>query len=279
MLSIIVSSYQQSYFEKFSENVNATIGDDFIYEIIQQWNPGVMGICEAYNKGAEKALYENLLFIHEDVLFETKDWGEILIEHLSNISTGCIGVAGNAIKSHFPIAWWDIKETEYLHLNQRMNDKKLIEKRLLTNNNEVVLLDGVFIGLRKNVWTEIKFNEDLLKGFHAYDIDFSARVSKKYKNYVNNDILITHFSEGSPNKEWFIELTKVYTYTKEKMITDVSIRTNKLSKIELYFRYLRNFKFTKRSKIILFFKFYNPLEYTIKENQRILKMFYYYTFK
>lgn len=279
MLSIIVSSYQEEYFTQFSENIKETIGDDFQYEIIQQWNPGLMGICEAYNKGAEKAKYDNLLFVHEDVLFETKDWGSILIEYLKNDSIGCVGVAGNAVKSLFPIAWWDIKETEFLHINQKMKDNQLIEKRLMTNNNEVVLLDGVFIGVRKNVWNEIKFNDCLLKGFHGYDIDFSARVFKKYNNVVVNDILLTHFSEGSPNKAWFSDLTKVYDYTKKKLSTKTAKKINKKPHIELYFRYLKGFKFTKKEKAQLFFKFYNPFTYTIKENYRILKMFYFYTYQ
>ena len=62
MLSIIVSSYKEDDFNQFSKNVKETIGDDFQYEIIQQWNPGIIGICEAYNKGAEKSKYENFTF-------------------------------------------------------------------------------------------------------------------------------------------------------------------------------------------------------------------------
>ncbi|HBR11511.1 MAG TPA: hypothetical protein DD740_04740 [Chryseobacterium sp.] len=73
MLSIIISSYQPDYFAALEKNIAETCG--IPYEIVKIDNPGVMGICEAYNKGAALAQYENLLFLHEDVEFETKDWG------------------------------------------------------------------------------------------------------------------------------------------------------------------------------------------------------------
>lgn len=279
MLSIIVSSYQQEYFTQFSKNVKETIGDDFEYEIIQQWNPGVMGICEAYNKGAEKANYDNLLFIHEDVLFETQDWGEVLTKNLSNITIGCVGVAGSSIKTHFPIAWWDINDGKFLHLNQVINNNKIIKTHLLFTENQVVLLDGVFIAVRKEVWNEEKFNQNLLKKFHGYDIDFSARVSKKYKNYVNNDILITHFSEGKAEEEWFLELIKVYKNINYYIKTPSTPKINELEFIELFFRYTRNFKLSKKDILIIFFKLYNPFFYTIKENYKIFKMLNFYSKK
>lgn len=278
MLSIIVSSYQKDNFYNFSKNIRETIGVGFSYEIIAIENPGLMGICEAYNKGAEKSLYSNLLFIHEDVLFTTQNWGEVLIRHLNELNCGCVGVAGNAIKTRFPIAWWDIKESKYTHIVQSTKSGTLIKKRLATNNNDAVLLDGVFIGVKKEVWNKIKFNEGLLKNFHGYDIDFSIRVSRYYNNYIINDIHLTHFSEGTPNKKWFEELTKVYQYNKG-FINKSQIKLDDIKHIELYFRYLRAYNFTKKNRIRLFLKFYNPLRYSLIDNYRILKMLHFYTFK
>ena len=65
MLSIIISSYQPHYYTALEKNIAATCGVE--YELIKIDNPGLMGLCQAYNKGAEKAKYEYLLFLHEDV--------------------------------------------------------------------------------------------------------------------------------------------------------------------------------------------------------------------
>lgn len=88
MLSIIVSSYQKDNFSNFTKNISETIGIGFNYEIIAIENPGLMGICEAYNKGAKKSVYSNLLFIREDVLFTTQNWGELLMRHLEQPNCG-----------------------------------------------------------------------------------------------------------------------------------------------------------------------------------------------
>lgn len=73
MISIIISSYNKDYYSQFIENVEKTIGVP--YEIIQILNIGAMGVCEAYNKGARQAKFEYLVFCHEDITFETKNWG------------------------------------------------------------------------------------------------------------------------------------------------------------------------------------------------------------
>jgi hypothetical protein len=58
-----------------------------------------------------------------------------------------------------------------------------------------------FLAIKKENYTHIRFNEEL-KGFHGYDLDFSLRVAKKFQNYVIDDILIQHFSQGNRDKKW-----------------------------------------------------------------------------
>src|SRR4051812_3797632 len=113
MVSIIVSSYKQDYFKQFEKNVDKTIGVP--YEIIKIENPGLMGICKAYNIGAAKAHYPYLCFVHEDVIFQTQDWPKPLLEKFkTDISTGLIGIAGGKYKSISPFGW--MNQMEYLNL-------------------------------------------------------------------------------------------------------------------------------------------------------------------
>lgn len=218
MLSIIVSSYQEEYFIQFSKNIEETIGDDFKYEIIQQWNPGVMGICEAYNKGAKKAQYDNLLFIHEDVLFETKNWGRILKDYLKMDHIGCIGVAGANYIPNTPTPWWVIEgyaNSHLSHYNKKTN--KRYDYTFSSDKNGLLqtkLLDGVFIACRKDVWKKIKFNEGL-KGFHGYDIGFSIAVSQIKQNYILNKISLVHYSSGNLSKEWLESVIKAYSFVEK----------------------------------------------------------------
>src|SRR5690606_23928511 len=144
---------------------------------------------------------------HEDVFFESKEWGNKLITHFNSSSDiGVIGVAGGTYKSNFPSSWSYIKENKRVYINQDLGNERK-EVQLINPYNEirsrVVVLDGVFLSVKRHVWEEFKFNEKDLKGFHGYDIDYSLLISNYYKNYVIYDVLLTHYSVGNPDRKWF----------------------------------------------------------------------------
>ena len=206
MLSIIISSYQPHYYQALEKNIAETIG--IPYEIIKIDNPGIMGICEAYNRGAEKAQYDFLLFLHEDVLFETQDWGRILMNLLNTENIGCIGIAGADYIPEVPIGWWMIKNHCYSHITHANLINQKVHKFTFSSNSglkKVNLIDGVFIACPKKNWLTIKFDERL-KGYHAYDISFSLHTNVYFENYITNLISMKHFSQGKPSKEWLESL-------------------------------------------------------------------------
>ena len=203
MISIIISSYQPEYFAALEKNIAETVGVP--YEIIKIDNPGLMGICSAYNTGAKNAKFENFLFIHEDILFHTQNWGEKLINHLKDPETGVVGVGGSDYVPMAPSGWY-VKDHSYIHLLQ--NDKSHNQpepiKSTTQNKQSVFALDGVFLALQKEKFDDFRF-DDKIGGFHAYDLDLSLRFARKYKNYVIGDILIEHLSSGNPDKAFFEE--------------------------------------------------------------------------
>ena len=250
MLSIIISSYQPHYYQALEKNIAETIG--IPYEVIKVDNPGKMGICEAYNHGAQKAQYDYLLFLHEDVLFETPNWGLILTQLLSKKSIGCVGLAGGDYVSTYPLPWWQNKERRFLHLNQiSTNEEKKINR--LTEHKNVIFLDGVFIACRRNIFLETRFS-DYLQGFHGYDMDFSWRASQTHQNIVSHEITLTHFSAGYPNIEWFKSLILIWEQSK---IAPKSTTTAQLDFDIKNFRILcRNFKISPTKQIYYLWKFY-----------------------
>ncbi|AQX83623.1 hypothetical protein I6H88_11170 [Elizabethkingia bruuniana] len=212
MISIIVSSYNQEYFNQFSKNISETIGIE--YEIIQIWNPGVMGICEAYNSGAKKAIYPYLIFCHEDVKYHTNSWGDIIINHFKKLSNpGVLGVAGGTYIPTVPSGWYTNEANAMINIYQheRSGMKNMI-KTFDSLTKEVKIVDGVFLAIKKDIFNLYKFANDN-GGFHGYDTELCIRLLGKYKNYVLGDIILEHFSPGNPNIEWFkknIEIRKKY---------------------------------------------------------------------
>jgi len=215
MISIIISSYLPDYFSALEKNIAETVGVP--YEIIKIDNPGLMGICEAYNKGAEKAQFDNLLFTHEDILFKDKNWGSKLISHLYHKNTGIVGLAGSSYVPAAPSSWTVSEKYNFANIlqgNKENTDYIKIDstKELRT---KVLAVDGVFLAITKSNYGQILFDENL-QGFHGYDLDFTLRTSKKFQNYVVNDILIQHFSAGNLDKVWLNANIKI----REKLGSD-----------------------------------------------------------
>lgn len=274
MISIIISSYLPDYFSALEKNIAETIGVS--YEIIKIDNPGLMGICEAYNKGAEKAGFDYLLFIHEDILFKNEDWGNTLINHLNQKNTGIIGLAGSSYVPSAPSSWTVTEKYNSVNILQGNKENTLYFPIQTTkeNRNKVFAVDGVFIGIKKEIFNQFKFNENLLKGFHGYDLDFSLRVSKKNQNYVVNDILIQHFSGGNLDKNWLDANIKV----RESIGSDFQKEIDTEAEKKIFIGFLHNFfKYypVNKKNIFLTLKFY-PRKLNFNEHLEIAKKYYAY---
>ncbi len=211
MISIIICSRDKKVLETLASNIALTIG--IAYETIVIENPnGSFGICEAYNKGAAKANFDILCFMHEDVIFETHDWGKKVLDHLADKSTGLLGLAGGHTKSLVPGSWPSyISENEMSLVQHYKDPSKSPEKIIQTGATvpgkpaKVACIDGVWMCTRKDVFSRNRFDEQNFKRFHGYDIDFSLQVNQAYHVYVVFDILLHHYSEGSFNREWLTE--------------------------------------------------------------------------
>lgn len=210
MISIIVSSYNEDFFLKFSKSLNATIGVP--YELIRIENKNQYCLSKAYNLGGDKAIYDFLCFVHEDVIFLTQDWGKRLLELFNNFDNlGIVGLAGSKKKSFLPTGWGTgIEDFDRISLVQVDNDIESIHNTRsgISNFENIKVLDGVFLFTKKSVWNEFKFDETL-EGFHLYDIDFSLSITQKYQGIIFYDLLIAHFSRGGYNSNW-IEMNLDY---------------------------------------------------------------------
>lgn len=254
MLSIIISSYQENYFSALEKNIAETCGIE--YEIIKIENPAKMGICEAYNKGACIAKFQNLLFLHEDVFFHTENWGSKLLEWLQNSEIGIVGIAGSNYVANSPTAWWNKPDSKFINIIETEIKTNFHKKTSFEGDiKDVFLVDGVFLACRKNIYKEFPFNESI-KGFHAYDVDFSLKVSTKYQNVVVNNFLLEHFSRGRQSKEW---LENIIFVRKNNKIPNQ--KTNKVFELFVFNNFLKQmqeFGFSRKDILKNYIIFINP---------------------
>ena len=77
-------------------------------EILPYVNNGEYSLTEIYNKGLKEASSDIIVFCHDDIIFETKNWGDKLIKQFSkNPEYSILGVAGT---NHMINGmWWEIR--------------------------------------------------------------------------------------------------------------------------------------------------------------------------
>ncbi|CAN5411054.1 hypothetical protein BH20BAC1_BH20BAC1_19600 [soil metagenome] len=200
MISVIICSTNPDLLQQVSESIKQTIGTS--YEILVRDNRKKNeGICEVYNQLALQAIYPYLCFVHEDVIFETTDWGNRALSVFKDFpATGLLGIAGCKYKSSFYSGWFSgikaIDCANYIHQYPTKEEKVCLSPEPGISIQETVCIDGVFMFVSRNIWSAIKFNENALKGFHFYDIDFSLRAAKKCKVFVTYNILLRHITFG-----------------------------------------------------------------------------------
>lgn len=212
MLSIIICSINPTRLSEVKENIKATIGIE--YEIISIDNQIKKdSLSKVYNEAAKRAKYKNLLFLHEDIAFHTQNWGKALTKLLHDNEIGLVGVSGAVYKSKYP-STWSMIPTKYYRINalQQWKDgtktKHIIKENPNKNYSEVVVIDGVFMAMRKEVWPKFPFDEENLQGFHLYDMDSCLSIGKRFKIVVSHEILLEHFSQGNISKDWIEESIK-----------------------------------------------------------------------
>jgi hypothetical protein len=219
MISIIVSTYKPDNFNSFSENIKQTIGVD--YEIIAIENPGIMGLCEAYNRGVSKAKYPYLCFSHDDIKINTYNWGNIIINQFKeNKDTGIIGIAGEGYKPWLPTGWFFsfLSKSRRINITQTSQDKNVNKVYYNPHNkifDNVLVVDGCWFCTTKKITDEIHFDENTFTGYHYYDIDFSLRMSKNYQVLVSYNIDIEHYSYGNYSKDWIVDTFRFHNKWKK----------------------------------------------------------------
>lgn len=225
MISIIISSANAQLLTDVILNIRDTIGVE--YEIISIDNSnGSKGICEVYNIGAAKARYDLLCYMHEDIKFHTENWGMLVAEKfLANENLGVLGVVGSSYKSKAPSGWWArYSGDQLLHCNYiqhyKFDDqpfKHIQENPLGLALAPVVAIDGMWFCTTKEITKRFSFDEQLLKGFHCYDLDFCFQVGEHFNVAVTFDILIAHFSEGGYKKDWWLDTLRLHDKWKRRL--------------------------------------------------------------
>jgi len=205
MISIIICSRDADISEDLRNNIRETIGMEYELIIVDRSQHN-QSIFKAYNIGIDRSKYDLLCFIHDDILFHTRQWGRILLEHLTPNPLGLVGVAGGVLAPRVPAQWnFGLHFVHILQYKKRRGYSELLEGASFNNqlSQSVVTIDGVFMACRKELFKNIRFDELSFKGFHCYDLDISLQAhALGFENRIISNLLLEHFSEGKLDRNW-----------------------------------------------------------------------------
>lgn len=283
MITLITCSINPELYNIFKKNILETAGVPV--EFICHDNRNInWSLCKVYNHYSSLASYDIICYIHEDILFTTRNWGEIIVDfYRNNNYAGVIGFAGSIIKTRSLSGWSCFRDADRCNFTQGYPDKP--DKLYYKNPNkeefsEVICLDGFCMFTTKKIWEQHKFNEKLYDHFHLYDLSFSTQVALTHKNYICYSIEIKHLSPGSFSSTWY----KYSRLFHKEMAHILPLTVNGLSKEYIYLcekRAAYNFakddyknKWSNRSTLQIFTDLYKETKsivYSIKYTEFLVR--------
>ena len=238
MISIIVCSRQPDITYDLRQNIKYTIGVE--YEIIVIDNSlQKYSIAKAYNEGVSKSNYPILCFMHDDIHFESNNWGLKCLDRFESNEIGAIGLAGSAYVTMLPGPWWK-SGFNCQHLYNKVD----ISYAPITDNQlPIIVLDGFWMCIRKSLFEQIKYDEKIFNGFHFYDIDICMQIHQLGHSIISvYDIDIIHHSNGKLNMEWqkfALRFSSKWWKTLPASVKEVSFFDKIKSEFTTLFDYLR----------------------------------------
>jgi hypothetical protein len=173
-------------------------------EILIYENDGGEPLAKIYNDGLKDAKNDIIVFMHDDLILETKNITPKVIRLFEkNPEYGIIGLAGtdNLLSG----MWWQDRSSMYGVVGHEHEGKRHVNHYskgdYSENLKEVIVVDGLFMMVHRQ---RIKhtFNEQF-EGFHFYDLPICIENHlDSVKVGVTTKIRVTHKSVGMVNKKW-----------------------------------------------------------------------------
>ena len=202
VIVVFSSHFNNEKNDEFIEHIHSTIGVK--HKIAYYPNFNQYSLSEVYNKAIDEHNEENaiMVFCHHDIIFQTQNWGKLLLNHFNHTDFGIIGVAGSNYLADSGI-WWEDRSKMSGKINHTDGVNTWLSEYSDNINGvkPVAVIDGVFMAIDYSK-TAHKFNEKFGK-YHFYDISYSIdNYLDDVKIGVITNIRILHKSVGQTNDSW-----------------------------------------------------------------------------
>ena len=232
MITVVYCTRQTK--PEHKEHLIKTSGLHKNIEVIEIINNGE-SLTHAYNRGLKQAKNDIVVYCHDDLTIESKQWGKKLLKQFQkNPEYGIIGVAGSKYMAESG-QWWSDKNKMFGRVQHTHEGKTWLSsysEDLGQELEEVVVVDGVFFAVDKSK-LKVEFNESV-EGFHFYDVTFCfENYLKGLKVGVTTLVRVNHQSIGMTNESWETNRQQFAETFKEQLPTKVKKVLRKNEKLKV----------------------------------------------
>lgn len=200
---VVSSHFSEERNVEFIKHIENTIGVK--HRVVCYPNFNQYSLPELYNTAVNEYSADNIVmvFCHNDIIFQTKNWGKLLLTKFNSTDYQIIGVAGTTYL-HETGVWWQDKSKMVGVVEHTDGYNRWVSeysKPQAGKIQPVVAIDGLFMAIDCDV-LEKHFDEDF-RGFHFYDLPICVNTYQDGFNIgVTTDIRILHNSIGEVNEQW-----------------------------------------------------------------------------
>src|SRR5689334_18707313 len=105
-------------------------------QVIEYINNGEFSLTEIYNKGCREAQWPIVVFLHDDIYFDTNNWGNKIIKHFESSKYGVLGLAGTTDVPETG-KWWEDRSKMIGIVNHESDGKKWESKYSKNWSNDI----------------------------------------------------------------------------------------------------------------------------------------------
>jgi hypothetical protein len=160
-------------------------------------------LAEAYNRAVAASGADIVVLSHDDVDVLAPDFAARLLRHLGSVDV--VGVVGSTHVAGPAVGWSGHPHLRGWITHHAAGDAAwsvdVLDPRPVAH--DLVLLDGVFLAARRDVFARLPFDADLFDGFHLYDVDWSFRAARSgLRLAAAGDLELVHASRGGYDDAW-----------------------------------------------------------------------------
>ena len=187
---------------EFISHIHKTIGVK--HDVVCYTNYNQYSLSEIYNKAINDYHADNIimLFVHPDLIMETRNWGKVLLNHFNYSDYGIIGIAGSTFIGNEGV--WYSDRSKMCGIVRHCDSISTWVSEYSSAFNGIkptINIDGLFMAVDCDKIVH-KFNLNYGK-FHYYDVVFSVENYNEGINIgVTTSIRVLHKSVGQTNQSW-----------------------------------------------------------------------------